>query len=268
MSENKQFSEFEVKRSTVKFGSAAAMPLGCVGALEETLNVKTVTKKCEGVVKKSKTRGDGTGEIKYTVHANWAAFCKMYGLQTKGLKAGVYAYGDSSVHEEFCYTAETLNEDGDIKYIAYPRCCVNSARASKIENGAEEVSEIEVTAAIMPDEYGFGKYEAFAADLDEATANSWLESFSRALVADLDTFNAVFSVSPIDIGAKATVIDNTGKMYGTYEAEETTGKITVRGLENGSYKAMFYADGYASCVEDFEINNINVTRAIEMPVKG
>lgn len=184
MSENKQFSEFEVKRSTVKFGTDAAMPLGCVGALEETLNVKTVTKKCEGVVKKSKTRGDGTGEIKYTVHANWAAFCKMYGLQTKGLKAGVYAYGDSSVHEEFCYTAEALNEDGDVKYIAYPRCCVNSARSSKIENGAEEVSEIEVTAAIMPDEYGFGKYEAFADDLDEITAKDWLENFSRELVSE------------------------------------------------------------------------------------
>lgn len=179
-----QFSEFEVKESTAKFADGEAMKLGCVGSLGETLNAKTVTKKCEGVVKKSRTRGDGTGELAFTLHMNEAAFRNAFGMTSEGLKAGVYAYGQGSVHKEFCYTAKVLDEDGNVKYKAYPKCCITSGISRKIENGAEEVAEIEVTAAIMPDENGNGMYEAFADDLDETTAGSWLENFSASLVAD------------------------------------------------------------------------------------
>ena len=118
----------------------------------------------------------------------------------------------------------------------------------------------------MPDEYGFGKYEAFAADLDEATANDWLENFSRALVSDLDTFNAVFMITPVGIGAKATVIDNTGKTHGTYEADETTGIITVRGLENGKYTAVINSnnENFTAHADYFTINNGDFEVAFEL----
>lgn len=180
-----QFSEFAVKKSTVKFeDSAAAMRLGCVGTLGETLNAKTVTKKCEGIVVKSVTRGDGTGELAFTLHMREEAFKNMFGMERKGLKAGVRAYGQGSKHKPFCYTAEVEDEDGNIKYKAYPNCCVTSGIARSIENGAEEVAEIEVTASVMPDAQGEGMYEAFAEDLDETTAAKWLEEFDYTLVAD------------------------------------------------------------------------------------
>lgn len=179
-----QFSEFEVKESHAKFAEGEAMKLGCVGTLGETLNAKTVTKKCEGVVVKSRTRGDGTGELAFTLHIAEAVFRNIFGMVNEGLKAGVYAYGQGSVHKEFCYTAKVLDEDGNVKYKAYPKCCVTSGISRNIENGAEEVAEIEVTAAIMPDENGNGMYEAFADDLDETTASKWIKEFSTSLVAD------------------------------------------------------------------------------------
>ena len=179
-----QFSEFEIKESTVKFEDNEAVKLGCVGSLGETLNVKTVTKKCEGVAVKSRTRGDGTGELAFTLHMRDEVFRKMFGMVNEGFKAGVYAYGQGSRHKEFCYTAKVNDEDGNVKYKAYPKCCVTTGISRKIENGAEEVAEIEVTAAIMPDEKGNGMYEAFADDLDETTAKDWLTKFSYELVAD------------------------------------------------------------------------------------
>lgn len=179
-----QFSEFEVKESHAKFEEGDAVKLGCVGSLGETLNVKTVTKKCEGVTVKSVTRGDGTGELAFTLHMREEVFRKMFGMVNEGFKAGVYAYGQGSRHKEFCYTAKVYDEDGNVKYKAYPKCCVTTGISRKIENGAEEVAEIEVTAAIMPDEKGNGMYEAFAEDLDEATAKDWLTKFSYDLVAD------------------------------------------------------------------------------------
>ena len=178
------FSEFEVKESTVKFGESEAMSLGCVGTLGETLNAKTVTKKCEGVVVKSRTKGDGTGELAFSLHMKIAAFTEMFGMVSTGFKAGVRAYGQGSRHKEFCYTAKVLDEDGNVKYKAYPRCCVTTGITRNIENGAEEVAEIEVTAAIMPDELGNGMYEAFADELDEATAAAWLTGFNVELISD------------------------------------------------------------------------------------
>lgn len=176
------FSEYEVKQSTVKFGTGTSMPLGCVGKLSETLNAKTITKKCEGVETKSVTRGDGTGELGFTLHMKIAAYNEMFGLSSEGLKTGVRAYGQNSKHKEFCYTAIVKDEEGNIKYKAYPRCVIKTGISKSIENAAEEVAEIEVTASVMPDELGNAMYEAFAAELDETIAKSWLANFNLELI--------------------------------------------------------------------------------------
>ena len=65
------FSEYEIKNSAIKINdksSAEFKKVGCVGSIEEALDCITVTKKCEGVVKKTVTRGAGTGEAKITLH--------------------------------------------------------------------------------------------------------------------------------------------------------------------------------------------------------
>lgn len=184
MNYEKPFSEFEIKNTSIKFeGDESAVKAGCVGSIDEAMNSKTITKKCEGVVAKTIVRGDGTGEIKISLHMRYDLYLKTYGMVSDGLIDGVYGYGKNSRHNPFCLTAEAYDEDGNGKLKAYPNCMVTSGIARKIENGAEEVAEIELTASVMPDENGFGMYEAIITDsLDSSVISSWLTNFTPDLV--------------------------------------------------------------------------------------
>ena len=179
------FSEYEVKNTSIKFAGAseAATKVGCVGTLEETLNAKTVTKSCEGVVVKTVVKGDGTGELKLTLHMVYDLYLKSYGMVSEELKEVDFAYGRNSRHQAMCITMEVLDEDGNKKLRAYPNCIITGGDARKIENGAEEVAEMEITISIMPDEQGNGMYEALVTDtLDNTVKTTWLTNFSYDLV--------------------------------------------------------------------------------------
>ena len=177
------FSEFEVKNTSIKFAEDdAAVKVGCVGSLEETMNSKTITKKCEGVVVKSVSRGDGTGELALSLHMRYDLFVKSYGMAGDNLADGVYSYGKNSVHKPFCLTCEVYDEDGVKKLKAYPNCVITTGISRKIENGAEEVAEMEVTVSVMPDDNGIGMYEAIESQVDESIKASWLSNFTADLV--------------------------------------------------------------------------------------
>lgn len=185
MNYGKDFAEFEIKNLSVKFkdDESPAVRAGCVGSLEESMNTKTVTKKCEGITVKQVTRGDGTGELKVTLHMLYDLFIKCFGMDFDDLKDGVHAYGRNSVHKPFCLTAEVYDEDENEKLKAYPNAVITSGIARKIENGAEEVAEMEITIGVMPDDDGFGMYEAIVSTLaDEEVKTKWMSDFSRDLV--------------------------------------------------------------------------------------
>lgn len=178
------FSDFEVKDSSIKFeGDETATKMGCVGSMEEAMNSKTITKKCEGVVTKSVTRGDGTGELTISLHMRYDLYLKSFGMASDGLVDGVYGYGQNSIHKPFCLTCRVLDEDGVEKLKAYPKCTISSGKAMKVENGAEEVAEGELTIAVTPDEFGYGVYEAIASKItDTNVKNDWLNNFTPDLV--------------------------------------------------------------------------------------
>lgn len=180
----KVFSEAEVRKIGIKIGEAAKADINeCVGTWEEELEVKTVAKKCRGVVSKSRTKGTGNGTIKASMHMAQDLFAEMYGMKQEGLKDGVIAYGTKSLHPVFCVTALVLDEDDNEKLKAYPNCTIQTALTRKVENGAEEIEEIELELAITPDEEGNGMYEAVVTDLtDEDLKTKWLESFTPELV--------------------------------------------------------------------------------------
>lgn len=180
----KVFSEAEVRKIGIKIGEAEKADINeCVGTWEEELEVKTVTKKCRGVVSKSRTKGTGNGTIKASMHMAQDLFAEMYGMKQEGLKDGVIAYGTKSLHPVFCVTALVLDEDDNEKLKAYPNCTIQTALTRKVENGAEEIAEIELELAITPDEEGNGMYEAVVTDLtDEELKTKWLESFTPELV--------------------------------------------------------------------------------------
>lgn len=181
---NGVFSDFELDQMGLKFkDSEAYESVDCVGSCEEEMESKTITKSCRGVVFKSVSRGTGKGTLKVSAHIPWAIYTKAYGMELKTLIEGVKAYGRNSIHTAFGVVMHIKDEDGEEKYKAYPNCIMTSGVARKIENGAEEVAELEIEISVMPDDYGNGMYEALASELkDETVASTWMTAFSPELV--------------------------------------------------------------------------------------
>ena len=181
---NGVFSDYELKQMGIKFKSADSyVAANCVGTMEEEMDSKVITKSCRGIVAKKKVRGTGTGTLKISFHMPWDVYVKMYGLEDEDLIDGVVSYGQKSVHEDFALVADVFDEDGEEKFKAYPNCVSEKMHAKKIENGAEEVAEVEAEFAVMPDETGQGMYEALASELtDETVKSTWMTAFTPDLV--------------------------------------------------------------------------------------
>ena len=121
------FSEYEIKESSIKIeGEGTFEKIGCVGSIEETLETITVTKKCEGLVVKSVTRGSGNGEVKLSLHMRYDLYTKMFGMEDETLADGVLGYGQNSRHKNFAFVAKVKDEDANVKYIAYPKLIIQS----------------------------------------------------------------------------------------------------------------------------------------------
>lgn len=180
---NGVFSDFEIDKMSVKFtGGTEAVAMNCVGSVEEELTAKEITKKCRGVIIKDVVKGTGEGTLTISAHVPYDLFVEAFGMESDTLKTGVVAYGTSSRHKAFCLTMHVVDEDGAEKYKAYPNCIFKARPTLSTENGAEEVAEVEMEVAIMPDENGFGMYEALAEGLDEAIKTGWMDNFTHELV--------------------------------------------------------------------------------------
>lgn len=178
------FSEFELRKMGIKFKSGEAyLSADCVGSCEEELETKVTTKKCRGNVVKTTVRGTGSGTLTISMHMPYEIYTQAYGMDLDTLIEGVKAYGQNSRHEAFAIVQDVFDEDGVEKFKAYPNCIIQTGVARKIENGAEEVAEIELEVSIMPDEYGNGVYEALASELtDETAKTTWMTAFTPDLV--------------------------------------------------------------------------------------
>lgn len=180
---NGVFSEFEVEEQHIKMADEDSYStMSCVGSSEEDLEVKIITKKCRGAIAKEKVKGTGNGTLTESLHVPRDTYNKMYNMNRPNLKKGVYAYGQNSSHPEFSITQRVLDEDGVEKFKAYPRCVLESGPKRPVENGQEEVPELELTIKLLPDDNGECMYEALKSELDEETAGKWLEHFDTSLV--------------------------------------------------------------------------------------
>lgn len=187
MAESQVFSEYELRRMGIKISGEGEtyQEANCVGSCEEEMETKVVTKSCRGVVVKTRVKGTGNGTLNISMHIPMKIFNGVFGMNIQGLIEGVKAYGQNSVHPEFSITQDVFDEDGKEKFKAYPRCIMQSGVARSIENGAEEVAEVEMEVSIMPDEYGNGMYEALADDLtDETAKTTWMTAFTPEMVQD------------------------------------------------------------------------------------
>ena len=178
------FSEYELREMAIKVeGESAFASANCVGSCEEELDTKVVTKSCRGVVVKKKVKGAGTGKLTVSMHMPYDIYTNVYGMNLDTLIDGVHGYGTNSAHKEFAITQHVFDEDGVEKFKAYPHCVIETGVSRKIENGAEEVAEIELEVSLMPDEYGNCLYEALASELtDSTTKTKWMTGFEPTMV--------------------------------------------------------------------------------------
>lgn len=181
------FSNFEIKNASIKFNNDTAgtfTKLGCVGSADEELAVTVISKNCEGVLAKTVSRGAGSGTISMSLHMKYDLYVKAFGMDQAGLKTGVMAYGRNSRHKEFTLVAQILDEDGNEKLVAYPRCIMASAPKFTIENGAEEVAEIEIEINLFADDNENVKYEVVVDEENKANYTDWLTAWSVDMVID------------------------------------------------------------------------------------
>lgn len=181
---NGVFSEYELREMGIKTaGASSYVAANCVGSCEEELDTKIVTKSCRGVVIKKTVRGAGTGKLSVSMHMPWAIYTDVYGMELDTLIEGVHAYGTNSHHKNFAITQHIYDEDGAEKFKAYPNCVIETGVSRKIENGAEEVAEIELEISLQPDDFGNCVYEALADELTDSTAKSkWMTAFEPSMV--------------------------------------------------------------------------------------
>ena len=143
------YSYFECDQLAIKVaGDNEYTRDDCVGSLEVERETKTVTKSCRGVV--------------------------------EGLQPGIYAWDNTVPMPEGSVAARVKDEDDNIMFLGYPRCKVEELNTLSIENGAEEVAEVEIKLSYMPDDYNKGEYQALADELtgDVLTPENWMTTFS------------------------------------------------------------------------------------------
>ena len=161
------YSEFRIHKLHYKLNADGASwaAFGCTGKLERSYEVKQITKKCEGIVKKNITKPTGNGTLNISAHAVVEAIRKMQAMVTAN---NVTAQGTADF-PSFRIKCEVENEDGEVMYQEYPNLCLNEAPTVTIDNDADEVAEVEYSIAMATDTAGYMFYEAFAADLTNAT---------------------------------------------------------------------------------------------------
>lgn len=181
------FSEYELREMAIKFNDIEEDTFthaDCVGTWEDEGETLTVTKNCRGKVAKKRTTGTGSGTVTASAHWPAALLAKMFDMVREDLVAGVQAYGKDNRHKEFTCVCKVLDEDGNVKYLAYPKMIANT-NARSIENGSEEVAEKEIEFSYMPDDYGYGVYEVLEKDLSTDTnglKTKWMTAWTPELM--------------------------------------------------------------------------------------
>jgi hypothetical protein len=156
---------------------------GCVGTAEGETTLKEIIKTCEGVEVRKKVKPVKM-DLTVSAHVKVAVLRDIFGLTNEGLKPGVYVYSTKSKGKEFTFTADVIDEFEDVvKLAAFHKAVSADGFKFTVENGADEVAEMEINITVYPDEQGHLYYEAFVAELDDQTvADTWHSQFDYTLV--------------------------------------------------------------------------------------
>ncbi len=176
------FSEFFLNRLGIKpAGAESTTVMECVGSLEEEMETRTITKKCRGRVKKSRTKGS-SGTLKITAHMPYQLYLAVFGMDTGKYATGVYAYGAETMHKECLVTAEVFDEDDNVQYRAYP-CATPTTKKTAINDDDTEVAMVELEFDITADDNEEICYQALKDDVSAQIATAWMATWTPELIA-------------------------------------------------------------------------------------
>ena len=163
---------------------AAGTSFGCIGTLEGETEMTQKQLKCGSVILKEISKPNKTTLTVTLADVPVAVARKITGLRNEDLKPGVYAYGTKSKGAEFIFTGDVIDDFEEVtKLIAFPKCSSATGFKISIDNGADEVANIEFELTALPDEAGEIVYEALVAELEDQTvATQWHTAFTRDLV--------------------------------------------------------------------------------------
>lgn len=182
------FDAISIKNSSIQFFGSdgtkqTGVKFGSIGSIEGETTLRELIKRLEGVEVRKKTKPEKI-DLTISAHIPVAVIRDFFGLKADDLKPGVYSYDTNSKGKEFVYTADVIDEFEDVtKLIAFPKAVSATGFKFAIENGADEVAEMEVEITCYPDENGKLYYEAFVAELADATVSEkWHTDFTYTLV--------------------------------------------------------------------------------------
>ncbi|HHW4467437.1 TPA: phage tail protein [Listeria monocytogenes] len=181
--------EFDATRVTnvgTKFSEdATSIAFGCLGSIEGETELLELVKKCEGVETKKKTTPQKMS-LTLNGHVKVPVLRDIFGLSNEGLKAGVYSYGADSLSKPFVLTAAVLDEfEAQTKLIAFSNCVAATGLKITVENGADEVAEVELEFTAMIDDNRKCYYEAIISELDEADKDAFVKQWHTNFTPDM-----------------------------------------------------------------------------------
>lgn len=162
-------------------GTAIAIP--CTGKLTAEADISEITKKCEGVVSDSVPK---VNFLTVTISGHFALkhLRELFGLSVEGLKTGVYKLNKVVKSKAGTYTFEVWNmHETEKMLIAFPNMTYIGGFALNIENGVEEIAEVELEFKAMVDTEGNFYYEGLESDISESQVKTdWGTKFTPTLV--------------------------------------------------------------------------------------
>lgn len=187
------FDAISIKNTSVQFHGSdgqiePGQKIGCVGSLSGETQMRELIKRCEGVEVRKRTRPERM-DLTLSAHVKVGIVRDIFGLSNDDLKAGVYKYSKDAKGKEFTLTADVVDEFEDVtKLIAFPKSISATGLQFTVENGADEVAEMELSFSVYPDENGNFYYEALTSELDDETlADTWHTEFSYELIEGTPT---------------------------------------------------------------------------------
>lgn len=183
-----EFDAVSIRNASVQFieggTQSPGTSFGATGSIEGETESIVIEKKSAGMTTKSVTKPQKMN-LTYAGHFPVAVLRKIFGLSNEGLKPGIYSYGQFSKGVNFVLTADVVDEFEDVtKLIAFPNVTSTSGlKIQAIENGAEEVAQIEFEFTVLPDAKGQLYYEALEPEIDDPTVvTQWHTQFNPTLV--------------------------------------------------------------------------------------